>query len=77
MRRSENVEDRRRAGPRVAVGGGIGTILIVLLVVLLGGNPRALLQQGGPVSGGYPGAPLGTPGGSSGSGGVSGAEDMG
>lgn len=58
MRRSENVEDRRRAGPRVAVGGGVGTLIIVLLVVLLGGNPQALLQQGGP-TGGYPGGPAG------------------
>ncbi len=45
-RRSENVEDQRgvSAGP-IAVRGGLGMIFIVLLVsVLTGGDPRALLQ---------------------------------
>lgn len=43
---SDNIEDRRgmRGGPMV-VGGGIGTLLIVLLVMFLGGDPRALLDQ--------------------------------
>src|SRR5688500_11570663 len=43
---SANVEDRRgmRAGP-VAIGGGIGTVILVLFVMLLGGDPQALLQQ--------------------------------
>jgi predicted metalloprotease len=45
-RQSENVEDRRgMTAGRVAVGGGIGTILIILLASFLGADPRALLQQ--------------------------------
>ena len=46
-RQSENVEDRRGVSAgQIAVGGGIGTILIVLLVSLLtGADPRALLQR--------------------------------
>lgn len=53
MRQSDNVEDRRRAGPRVAVGGGIGGIILVIIVILMGGNPAQLLNQmnqgGGPI----------------------------
>jgi predicted metalloprotease len=47
MRRSDNVEDRRGMGGRAMIlgGGGIGTLIIILLVALLGGDPRALLQQ--------------------------------
>lgn len=38
-RTSGNVEDRRGMSPGlVAVGGGIGTIVIVLVVLLLGGG---------------------------------------
>jgi predicted metalloprotease len=45
-RQSDNVEDRRGlpAGP-IAIGGGISTVVILLLVMFLGGDPRALLQQ--------------------------------
>jgi uncharacterized protein len=48
-RQSDNVEDRRGVSPgQMAVGGGIGTILIVLLMSLLtGADPRALLQRFG------------------------------
>jgi predicted metalloprotease len=46
-RRSENVEDRRRVSTGgMVVGGGIGTILLLLLATFLGINPQALLQQG-------------------------------
>jgi predicted metalloprotease len=46
MRRSDNVEDRRGIGGRqIAVGGGLGTIVIVLLFMLLGGNPDEVLQN--------------------------------
>ena len=40
-RKSSNVEDRRgmSSGRKIGVGGGIGTIVIVLIVVLLGGDP--------------------------------------
>lgn len=52
MRRSENVEDRRGVriggripgGSHVAVGGGV-SMVIILLFVLLGGNPSQLLQN--------------------------------
>jgi len=45
-RQSDNVEDRRGipAG-RLAVGGGLGTLVVVLLVAFLGGDPQAVLQQ--------------------------------
>lgn len=50
-RQSENVEDRRGMTPgRVIAGGGLGTIIIVLLIsYLTGADPRALLQQVGKV----------------------------
>lgn len=47
-RRSSNVEDRR--GMRVSgklVGGGIGTIILVLVGLYLGIDPSELLQQSG------------------------------
>ena len=47
-RESENIEDRRGSGGRrgpVMIGGGIGTIAIVLLVLFMGGDPTALLKQ--------------------------------
>ena len=45
-RQSENVEDRRGlSGGRIAVGGGLGTIILVIIVMLLGGDPRQFLQQ--------------------------------
>ena len=45
--RSENVEDDRgnSAGPALAVGGGIGTLVIMVIAVLLGADPRQLMQQ--------------------------------
>jgi uncharacterized protein len=46
-RTSENVEDRRRMGGPVRAGGGIGGLVLILLVVLLGGDPMPLLQQVG------------------------------
>ncbi|MCU0457629.1 MAG: zinc metallopeptidase [Bacteroidales bacterium] len=47
-RGSQNVEERRgmSTGTKV-VGGGIGTIVIVLLVYLLGGDPSAIIQDSG------------------------------
>jgi predicted metalloprotease len=46
-RRSENVEDERGRsfGGVGMVGGGIGTIVIVVVALLLGVDPRALLLQ--------------------------------
>lgn len=58
-RQSSNVEDRRGMGG-VAVGGGIGTVIIALVVMLLGGDPGTVLQQA-PAAGTAP--PCGEPGG--------------
>jgi Predicted metalloprotease len=45
-RQSTNVEDRRRVRPGgMIVGGGIGTIVIVVLALLLGGDPGTVLDQ--------------------------------
>jgi predicted metalloprotease len=45
---SNNVEDRRGiSGRHVAIGGGIGTIVIAIIVLLLGGNPSQLLNMQG------------------------------
>lgn len=44
-RRSDNIEDRRRAVPAgVAVGGGVGTLVLVLVAMLLGADPRQVLN---------------------------------
>jgi len=49
MRESENVDDRRRSGTKMVVGGGIGTLVIIILGLLFGVDPSALLQsQPGP-----------------------------
>jgi hypothetical protein len=51
-RRSDNVEDRR--GIRVSrgmVGGGVGTVVLVLLALYLGIDPTVLLNQAPPVPG--------------------------
>ena len=47
-RGSDNVEDRRgmSTGTKV-VGGGVGTLVIVLIVLLLGGDPSSILDQTG------------------------------
>ena len=45
-RQSDNVEDRRGIGGKgLAVGGGIGGLIIVVLFVLLGGNPDEVMQS--------------------------------
>lgn len=44
-RQSSNIEDRRGIGPKVAVGGGIGTIVIIILALLFGADPRQFLEQ--------------------------------
>ena len=45
-RTSSNVDDRRgMSGGKIAVGGGIGTIVIGIIIYLLGGNPGELLNQ--------------------------------
>ncbi|WP_432352474.1 KPN_02809 family neutral zinc metallopeptidase [Sporosarcina sp. A2] len=42
-RESSNVEDRRGRGGTAIVGGGIGTVVIALVVLFLGGDPSELL----------------------------------
>lgn len=55
QRQSENVEDRRgmsRGG--MAIGGGLGGIVLLVIALLLGADPRQLLEQApgeGPNSG--------------------------
>ena len=45
-RESSNIEDRRGASVgRVAVGGGLGTVIIMALALLFGVNPSRLLEQ--------------------------------
>jgi uncharacterized protein len=46
-RRSDNVEDRRGQRGPAMVGGGLGMLLLVILVIVLGGDPRPLLQNMG------------------------------
>lgn len=48
-RQSENVEDRRGGGGRggMAMGGGLGMLVLVLIVWMLGGDPMALIEQSG------------------------------
>ena len=54
-RQSENIEDRRgisRGG--IAIGGGLGGIAVLIIALLLGADPRQLLEQAqnpGPTAG--------------------------
>jgi predicted metalloprotease len=55
QRQSGNVEDRRgMGGGGLAIGGGLGGIVVLVLALLLGADPRQLLEQtrgGDPASG--------------------------
>ena len=43
-RSSSNVEDRRgMSGGKMAIGGGIGTVVIAIIVLLMGGDPSQML----------------------------------
>ena len=45
-RQSTNIEDRRGlSGGKIAVGGGLGSIVILILALLFGIDPQQLLQQ--------------------------------
>ncbi|OIN59145.1 KPN_02809 family neutral zinc metallopeptidase [Arsenicibacter rosenii] len=48
-RESDNVDDRRGGGggTGMVVGGGIGTLVIALIVMLLGGDPSQVFNQSG------------------------------
>jgi uncharacterized protein len=50
-RGSRNVEDRRGMGGKVA-GGGVGMVIIAIVVMLMGGDPGAVLDSGGGVAAG-------------------------
>ena len=46
QRQSDNVEDRRgMSGSGIAIGGGLGGIVILVIALLLGADPRQLLEQ--------------------------------
>src|SRR5262245_50129316 len=48
-RRSDNVEDRRGMGVPIGLaGGGLGTVVVIVLALIFGVDPRVLLQNGGP-----------------------------
>jgi predicted metalloprotease len=55
QRQSDNIEDRRGiSGGGLAVGGGLGGIVVLIIALLLGADPRQLLEQApgqGPASG--------------------------
>src|SRR5215470_12306663 len=45
-RRSDNIEDRRGVGMGgVAIGGGLGTVVLVLVAMLLGSTPRNIATR--------------------------------
>lgn len=46
QRQSDNVEDRRGiSGGGMAIGGGLGGIVLLVIALLLGADPRQLLEQ--------------------------------
>jgi predicted metalloprotease len=47
QRESDNVEDARGSGGggRIVLGGGIGTVILVVLYLVLGGDPQALFNS--------------------------------
>lgn len=56
-RESENLEDRRRSGPGTVAIGGVGTLIIVVIGLFMGVDPRDLIRfvnrpqvPGGPVA---------------------------
>ena len=49
-RQSDNIEDRRGFGGPLVAGGGIGTVVLVLLALFFGFDPRVILQGDAPTS---------------------------
>jgi predicted metalloprotease len=47
-RRSQNVEDRRGLGVPLVAGGGLGTVVLVLLALFFGFDPGVVLQTEAP-----------------------------
>ena len=63
-RQSGNVQDVRGMGRGgIALGGGLGTVVLVLLVMFLGGDPRVILNGGGGAGGPGGGAGIQAPNG--------------
>ncbi|HSF32565.1 MAG TPA: neutral zinc metallopeptidase [Candidatus Tectomicrobia bacterium] len=60
-RRSDNIEDRRgmsmRRGVRVGGAGGIGILILAVVAMLMGVDPRALFQEGPTVDSPYVSVP--------------------
>jgi len=55
LRRSSNIEDRRGMRmPGGALGGGVGLLVLVVVALLTGADPRQLLQLAGQSSGAAP-----------------------
>lgn len=45
-RQSTNIEDRRGlTGSKIAVGGGVGTVIVIIIALLFGADPQQLLEQ--------------------------------
>lgn len=62
QRESDNVEDRRGiGGGGLAVGGGVGTVIIALIVWFLGGDPRQVVNAPQSGSAGQSGQVAGPP----------------
>jgi predicted metalloprotease len=63
-RQSENVEDRRSTGQQVLVGGGLLTLLFMIVMMFLGADPMQMLQMApemmAPQQQGPPGKPIKT-----------------
>ena len=56
-RQSDNVEDQRGVSGRgLAFGGGIGTVIIMVVALLFGVDPRAILNSGDSSNPSQPGA---------------------
>jgi len=47
-RRSDNIEDRRGMGVPMMAGGGIGTLILLLVALYFGVDPSVIFQNGGP-----------------------------
>jgi uncharacterized protein len=47
-RQSENIEDRRGLGVPLVAGGGIGTVVLILLALFFGFDPSIILQSDTP-----------------------------
>jgi predicted metalloprotease len=47
-RRSDNIEDRRGMGVPLVAGGGIGTVVLIVLALFFGFDPSVILQSDAP-----------------------------